>query len=411
MLVYCTEQHHIKRSKPVYKVIDQLAIQAKNLYNKAIYEERQFYFETGKYIPYFTLYDLLKTTEAYKSLPCTLAQSVLKHVAETFYSFIKASISYAKTPEKFNGKPRLPGYKDKDTGRCGLTFNKAKHGCRLKGSVIHFHCCLKGFTLKTKLTDIVEVRIAPRNGIYIAYVTGLKEIDEQNNQNLKYVAGIDIGIDNFSAITVWNNTTRPLIINGKGLKSYNKYFNRRLAKLKSEAKSRHDLYMTKRMKRLIQKRNNYMHTWMHQASTFTANYLLQNHVKYLVIGYNKGWKKSSPLSKKVNQTFVQIPHKKCIDCVIYKAQAAGIKVYLAEESYTSGTSFLDNEQPKKEYYDKSRRKHRGLFQSNENVLINADVNASYQICKKAFPGLCIEHGVLTKEQLHNKTEPIRLNVS
>ena len=46
---------------------------------------------------------------------------------------------------------------------------------------------------------------------------------------------------------------------------------------------------------------------------------------------------------------------------------------------------LDGEEPIKENYDKSRRVHRGLFVSNNGTKINADVNGSYQITKKAFP--------------------------
>lgn len=56
-----------------------------------------------------------------------------------------------------------------------------------------------------------------------------------------------------------------------------------------------------------------------------------------------------------------------------------------EESYTSGTSFVDNEDPVKEQYDKSRRIHRGLFVGNNGVQINADVNGAYQILKKVVP--------------------------
>ena len=39
----------------------------------------------------------------------------------------------------------------------------------------------------------------------------------------------------------------------------------------------------------------------------------------------------------------------------------------------------------KENYNKSRRKHRGLFKSNNDILINADVNGAFQILKKVFP--------------------------
>ena len=56
-----------------------------------------------------------------------------------------------------------------------------------------------------------------------------------------------------------------------------------------------------------------------------------------------------------NQNFVQIPHAELINKIIYKAEECGIKVILTEESYTSGTSFLDNELPIKEKYNKKRR--------------------------------------------------------
>lgn len=91
------------------------------------------------------------------------------------------------------------------------------------------------------------------------------------------------------------------------------------------------------------------------------------------------------MGKKTNQSFVSIPHQKLIEKICYKAKALGIQVILTEESYTSGTSFLDGEPPQKEYYNKKRRTHRGLFVSNRGLLINADVNAAYQIMKKVFP--------------------------
>ena len=79
--------------------------------------------------------------------------------------------------------------------------------------------------------------------------------------------------------------------------------------------------------------------------------------------------------------------------VKYKAEDVGINVVVTEESYTSGTSFLDNELPCKEYYNKSRRIFRGLFKSNKGILINADVNGSYQIIKKVTPNAFIANGV------------------
>lgn len=69
----------------------------------------------------------------------------------------------------------------------------------------------------------------------------------------------------------------------------------------------------------------------------------------------------------------------------YKCENNSIRFITTEESYTSGTSFLDGEEPCKENYNKSRRVHRGLFISNGGIKINADVNGSYQIMRKVFP--------------------------
>jgi len=69
----------------------------------------------------------------------------------------------------------------------------------------------------------------------------------------------------------------------------------------------------------------------------------------------------------------------------YKAQEYGINVILHEESYTSKTSFLDNEtiEHHEEYLGK--RIKRGIFKSKNGTLIHADLMASYNIIKKAIP--------------------------
>ena len=142
---------------------------------------------------------------------------------------------------------------------------------------------------------------------------------------------------------------------------------------------------TNRMNHLTMKRNPKIDDSMHKASKYLIDYALVNHFNIIVIGNNKEWKQKSVMSKIVNQSFVGIPHMKFIEMVQYKAQNAGINVILTEESYTSGTSFLDNEDPVEANYNKARRIHRGLFVSNNDIKINADVNGAYQIMKKAFP--------------------------
>jgi len=125
----------------------------------------------------------------------------------------------------------------------------------------------------------------------------------------------------------------------------------------------------------------------------------------IVIGNNKEWKQKVNLGSVTNQNFVSIPYSKFISMLKYKCELEGINFIITEESYTSGTSLLDNELPVKANYNKSRRVKRGLFKSNEGILINADLNGACQIIKKVFPKAFVDgiEGVA----LH----PVRLNLA
>ncbi len=344
-------------------MLDDFCFRAKNLYNYALYTQRQVYFQVqNRIMSYENLYELVMNSDAYKEMPrASIGQSVIRQVASDFRSFYKSTKAYYKDPFKFQEKPKLPKYKDKNKGRCVLVLNN--QAVSILNGKVQFPKVFNGFTVKTKVTGteekLKEARVVPKNGIYIVEVVYQKEINAVNKVSklgLKYVAGIDVGIDNFSTISVWNKESKPIIINGKGLKSYNKYFNKKLAHLKSEAMKKNKMYSTKRIQRLYQKRNNYMQDFMHKASKLTVDYLLANKVRYLVIGNNKEWKQNCNLGKKTNQTFVQIPFLSYIEKLTYKAEEVGIVVKTTEESYTSGTSFLDDELPCKENYNKSRRK-------------------------------------------------------
>ena len=64
------------------------------------------------------------------------------------------------------------------------------------------------------------------------------------------------------------------------------------------------------------------------------------------------------LYPRINQKFVYIPFNNFVNMLAYKCENVGIKFILTEESYTSGTSFLDNEEPCKENHNKNRRKYK-----------------------------------------------------
>ena len=64
-----TYKQRIKKTHPLYETFVDITIKSKNLYNLALYEERQYYFEHKKIISRFNLISLLnKSRRRYRGL-------------------------------------------------------------------------------------------------------------------------------------------------------------------------------------------------------------------------------------------------------------------------------------------------------------------------------------------------------
>lgn len=378
------EKHIIKSTNKYYNLLDEFCFKSKNLYNQANYIVRQEFINNGKWIRYNELDKILKKENNdydYRNMPSsTTSQQCLRLLDKNWNSFFRAIKDYNKNPNKYLGRPKLPKYKSKNGRNILILTNQ---NCKINKGIIKFPKTFKGFYLKSKVNSLQQVRFVPKDKYIIAEVVYRVDDVEELIDNGRYV-GIDLGLDNF--VTITNNCGLiPLVINGKGLKSMNQYYNKQMSHYKSIAKRVNKLDYTNRMRNLTLKRNNKVEDYIYKASRFVVDYCRGNEINTIIIGNNKNWKQNSKMSKRVNQNFVSIPYCSFIQKVQYKAEEFGIKVIITEESYTSGTSFLDNELPIKENYNKSRRKYRGLFVSNNGTKINADVNGSYQIIKKVFP--------------------------
>ena len=396
MIVQRVEKHIIKHSNPYYKMFCDFAHKSKNLYNHANFIVRNEFVKNDKWIRYNDLDKMLKSDlefDDYKQMPTAQsAQQTLRLLDKNWKSFFKAIKEWSKNKDKFLGKPRLPNYKPKDGKTILILTNQ---NVKLKENVLYFPKVFNGFMMKpvfTKLDNFnsfQQVRFLPRHKSFeVELVYNIEIPDEKFSDNGKYLS-VDIGLDNLATVTN-NFGLKSFIINGKGLKSVNKYFNKELSHYRKIAKRMNNRDFTHRMSAITQKRNNKIDDYLHKASNYLANYALSVGANTIVIGNNKGWKQGSSMNKSANQSFVGIPHMRFIQMVQYKAENAGLNVVLTEESYTSGTSFLDNEMPIKGNYNKSRRVHRGLFVSNNGIKINADVNGAYQILKKVFPNAYAE---------------------
>ncbi len=217
------------------------------------------------------------------------------------------------------------------------------------------------------------------------------------------IAGIDLGVNNFATIT--NNIgIQPIIINGKGLKSINQFYNKRKAEMQSDLMKRHGKRSSRALDDLTFKRFCRVKNFMHAASRMVVNHCLKNGIDTLVCGLNKEWKQECNTGKRNNQKFCYIPYDMLISQLTYKCHENGIRFTTTEESFTSGTSFLDGEQPESSFYNKSRRIKRGLFQSVKGIM-NADVNGACQIIKKVSSNAFIGYEVVADLQ------PVILNVA
>ena len=374
------EKHLIKPSKPQWKEIDKLCFLSKNLYNLGVYHCRQDFFNQRPVKSFNQLYHLLKNTDDYKALPTKVSQLVIKQIAKSFKSYFAAARAYQKDKSKFLGKPKLPGYKHKVKGRNILVYNYqaiSKKG--LKAGLIQ--PSRTNLSISTKQQAINEVRVIPKRGSYVIEVVYEVEEVVSNTQTHTRIAGIDIGINNLACVTSNIEEFRPFVVCGKALKSANRYYNKTKARFQSLLPK--DQYTSSRIKRLTTKRNSKVDYYLHTASRYIVNRLLENQITMLVIGKNDNWKQKVNLGKKTNQKFTAIPHAIFINQLIYKCQLVGIKVITIGEAYTSKCSFLDFEPVNKQTTYLGKRIKRGLFRSNSGRTYNGDQNGSLNIIRNA----------------------------
>ena len=380
MKVQRCEQHNIKLDSEFGKFIDDYCFKSKNLYNYANYIIRQEFINNDKWIKYNELFQLVKDSEPYKDIGSNTGQGTLRILDKNWKSFFVAIKDWSKNPSKYLGRPKLPKYKAKD-GRfiLSLDSNKAK----LIDGWVHFAWKpFKKFNrqFRTNAKErIIQCRFIPKGSHYVMEIVYEMEVPECNEQSER-IASIDIGVDNF--ITMVNNIgEKPIAIKGGIIKSINQYYNKQKAKLQSELKTTNKKDWSKRLQKLTDKRYEMIKYQMHCISKYVVDWCVLYNIDTLIVGHNNDWKQNN----KGMQNFTYIPYELFIQILAYKCENNGIRFIEHEEGYTSGTSFVDNEEPVKENYNKSRRIHRGLFIGNNGIQINADVNGAYQIMKKVIP--------------------------
>jgi len=380
-VAYRTEIHFIKKSHRLFEYCDDACFKAKNLYNHANFMIRQHYFYLETFLPYDgkedSLYFQVKDHETYKALPAQTSEGILMKLEDNWHSFFEAMKEWKADPSRFSGMPRPPKYKEKN-GRFTAYFTNQQ--CRARDGRIRFP--------KTKLsieTGIVEpvheVRIMPEGNRYKIEIVHDHDVPEPASTRPTSIASIDLGLNNLVTLTD-NIGDTPIVINGKIAKSMNQYYNKKRARLMSNVG---DKGTSSKLWTLSLKRDHKMNDQMHKASRFVVNWCVEHEIDTLVVGKNDEWKQEIGLGRRNNQNFVSIPFESLVEKLAYKCEEVGIRFCETEESYTSRCSFLDNESIEQHDVYLGKRMHRGLFRSATGIKLNADVNGSYNIGRKAFP--------------------------
>ena len=383
------EKHKLYKSHPSYSKLDYMSRKANNLYNQCVH--------FAKHSENLSE-DLKNLDKAMKSFPdehdnyrsfgyARCAQQILILFQQNLRSYFASIKDYKKNPAKYTSVPRFPKFR-KSGERFQVIFTN--QSTRLNNQIMSI--APKTFEnkllikLRTKsVKKLCQVVFAPRNDYFLVYV--IYEVDEPSvSQTSNKVAAIDIGLTNLATVT-FSEQHEPILYRSDLMK-INRDFNRLNAKYVSILKKTQNKYTSKRRNRLSEKRTGLIEDRLHKISRAIVNDLSHRGISTLVVGKNTGQKINSKL-----KNFVQVPLFRLIDMIRYKAELAGMTFIQVEESYTSGTSFLDDELPTKEFYNNKRRKFRGLFLSNELKRINADVNASFQIMKKVYESFIYDSSV------------------
>ena len=174
-------------------------------------------------------------------------------------------------------------------------------------------------------------------------------------------------------------------------------------------------YSTKQIRALNKKKNRVFKHYFYALANRIIDYCKSQKIKTICYGHNNNIKTNVNLGKNNNQTFVLIPSAWFRQILSLKCFENEIVFVQTEESYTSKASFLDydmipnykkDSEETESYVFSGKRIHRGLYKAADGTLINADVNGSCNIIRKAVgdvfsPLLCTDYLL----------NPVKINLS
>ena len=381
---------------------------SKNLYNVTLYTLRQQYFNNEKISSYFELNKLLNSNENFHLLNTYASICTIRQAYNSMSLFLKNHNELPKYLSKrdvyalYTDQVRPILYNNKKCIKLPLsnlvrtnkvlttTFNDPLIREFIKELNINKIENIY-FPIPKVIEDkeIKQVRIVPLyKGEYIeiefSYKKEKVELNEGNNNTLS----IDVGINNLMTLVTTNNNS--YIIDGKRLKSINQFYNKQKAYYQSKLVNNK---YSKRLRRFDLRNKHRIDDYVNKAVNQVIKISKEEKVNTIVIGYNKGLKEkgikndnlTNKEKSKINQNFTRIPISRLINKIKYKCEEYSINCIVINESYTSLSSFYDNDKIDKQEKYSGKRIKRGLYLTKNNIEVNADVNAALNILRKSKP--------------------------
>ena len=391
-----------------YDVLVDVSSKLNELRNCAVEITKMFKASDGRHYEktnYKSIISRVKTEfkKEYSITQASISNAVIKKHVESFNSYI--ALTNKKIDGKYDRKVNKP--KKHDTGRLhniiiqkqSITSSKKKleEGyielplSKAYKKTMKDKSCRPRIKIPEDIRDkkFIQVEIIPiDNGkMFKANFTYEMEV-EPWDLNENNVMGIDLGVNNFAAIVTSEGT--PYLVDGRGLKNQIYFKCKKVAHYMSIL-NKQGLKTSKRIQKINTKFQGKQNNFLNQTVHFILQQCLEQNIGTIILGYNKNFQFKSNMGRKQNQIFTSIAFKKFKEKLETQCKKHEITLILQEESYTSKSSFLDNDilpvynpslEEKPKYKFKGRREHRGLYITQDGKYINADVNAAANIIKK-----------------------------
>lgn len=313
---YLVEKHCFLEGSSGYSEMYPILLQAALLRNVVVFITRQHFFRiTGrnytcdvfddinsKYLTYEKIEKHLKYTEQpdFRVLPANVAQAVIRNVM-TEWTVYKKLMEMKKNGE-YDGYVGIPNYSD--------TKNKATYVAKYFKATLSKKSLAEGMIdipktdirFKTKvnpeLIRSVNVSYSPGQCIVNVVYDNVTRIPAKQDNGI-YLA-IDPGLDNLCTVVSNLESFKPFIIDGREIKSINRYYNYKISTYTEKMKSKDESFDSDEYTRKMwAERKNVLDDAMHLISAKLVEIARIIRANTIIFGHNDRWKDGIPFRKDV----------------------------------------------------------------------------------------------------------------